>query len=67
MFSLQVKPDSKPYQAPQRQVASVLQKPFKEELERLQQQDPITLLGINNMAECCNSLVLIPKPNGRVW
>ena len=46
MLSLQVKPDSKPYQAPPRHVVYVLQKPFKEELERLQQQDNITPLGI---------------------
>ena len=31
-FSLQLKPDSKPYQAPPRHVAYVLQEPFKEEL-----------------------------------
>ena len=34
-FSLQLKPDSKPYQVPPRHVAYVLQKPFKEELECL--------------------------------
>ena len=33
IFSLQVKPDSKPYQAPLRHIAYALQKPFKEELE----------------------------------
>ena len=33
MFSLQVKLDSKPYQAHLRHAAYVLQKPFKEELE----------------------------------
>ena len=32
-FSLQLKPDSKPHQAPPRHEAYVLQKPFKEELE----------------------------------
>ena len=32
-FSLQLKPDSRPYQAPPRCVAYALQKPFKEELE----------------------------------
>ena len=37
-FSLQLKPDSKPYQAPSRHMAYVLQRPFQEELERLQQQ-----------------------------
>ena len=31
-FSLQLKPDSKPYQAPPRHVVYVLQEPFKEEL-----------------------------------
>ena len=36
-FSLHVKLDSKPYQALPRQVASVLLKPFKEELEWFQQ------------------------------
>ena len=34
-FSLQLKPDNKPYQVPPRCVAYVLQKPFKEELECL--------------------------------
>ena len=41
-FSLQIKPGSKPYQAPTQHVAYALQKPFKEELERL----PTT--GYNN-------------------
>ena len=35
-FLLQLKPDSKPYQAPLRCMAYTLQKPFQEELERLQ-------------------------------
>ena len=35
-FSLQMKPDSKPCQSPMRCMAYALQKPFKEELERLQ-------------------------------
>ena len=34
-FLLQLKPDSKPYQASLRCMAYALQKPFKEELERL--------------------------------
>ena len=33
IFSLQLKPNSKPYQVPPRHVAYVLQKLFKEELE----------------------------------
>ena len=65
-FSLQVKPDSKPYQVPLRCVAYALQKPFKEEIEWLQQQDIITPLGVDVTAEWCNNFVLVSKPNGKV-
>ena len=51
MFSLQVKSGSKPYQVPLRHMAYALQKPFKEELERLQQQDIIKPLGLDEMAK----------------
>ena len=50
-FSLQVKPDSKPYQAPLRHVAYALQKHFKEELESLQQQDITTPLSMDDTAK----------------
>ena len=60
-FSLQLKPDSKPYQVPPRHVVYMLQKPFKEELECLQKMDIITPLGVDGMAEWCNSYVLVPK------
>ena len=65
-FSLQLKPNSKPYQAPPRHVAYALQKPFKEELECLQEMDIITPLGVDEMAEWCNRFVLVPKANGKV-
>ena len=65
-FSLQLKPDSKPYQVPPRHVAYALQKPFKEELEHLQRMDIITPLGVDELAEWCNSFVLVPKANGKV-
>ena len=65
-FSLQLKADSKPYQAPPRCVAYALQKPFKEELEHLQKMDIITPLGVDEMAGWCNSYVLVPKANGKV-
>ena len=42
---------SKPYQVPPGCIAYELQKLFKEKLERLQQQDIITPLGIDEMAE----------------
>ena len=66
IFSLQLKPDSKPYQAPPWCMAYALQEPFHDELERLQQQDIITPLGVNETSEWCNSFVLVPKANGKV-
>ena len=65
-FSLQLKPDSKPYQVPLRCVAYVLQKPFKDELDQLQKYDIISPLGVDEMAKWCNSFVLVPKANGKV-
>ena len=65
-FTIQTKPDSKPYQAPLRHIAYTQLKTFKEKLQRLQQQDIITPLGIDETAQWCNSFVLIPKPNGKV-
>ena len=49
-FSLQLKPDSKQYQAPPRCVAYALQKPLKEELEHLQRMDIITPLQVDELA-----------------
>ena len=65
-FSLQLKPDRKPYQVPPRHVAYVIKKRFKEELDWLQKIDIITPLGIDETAEWCNSFVLAPKTNGEV-
>ena len=65
-FSLQLKPDSKQYQAPPRHVAHALQKPFMEELKHLQKMDIITPLWVDEMAEWCHSFVLVPKANGKV-
>ena len=65
-FSLQVKPDSKPYQAPLWCVAYALQKTFKVELEKLQRQDIITPLGVDETVERCNSFILVTKANGIV-
>ena len=65
-FSLQLKPYSKPYQVPPKHVACTLQKPFQEELERLQKQYIITPLGVDETWEWCNSFVLVPKANGKV-
>ena len=66
-FSLQLKPNSKPYQVPPRHVAYALQKLFKEELQCLQELDIIAPLGVDKMAEWCNNNVLVPKANSTVW
>ena len=65
-FSLQFKPDSRPYQVPGRHVAYVLQKLFKDKLDRLQQLDIIRPIGVDETAEWCNSFVLVPKANRKV-
>ena len=48
-------------------MAYTLQKLFKEELEQLQEQDIIAPLGVDETAEWCNSFVVVPKVNGKVW
>ena len=65
-FSLQLKPDSKPYQAPPRHVAYALQKNIQRHMDRLQRMDITMPLGVDEMAEWCNSFVLVPKANGKV-
>ena len=65
-FYLQLKLDSRPYQVPPRHIAYALQKLFKEELQHLQELDIIVPLGVDKMAEWCNSFVLVPKANGKV-
>ena len=64
-FSLQVELDSKPLRTPLRCVAYAVQKPFKEKYEQLQKQDIITLLGMDEIVEWCNSFVLVPKSSGK--
>ena len=39
---------------------------FKEELERLQKQQLIVPLGVDETLEWCNSFKLVPKPDGKV-
>ena len=50
-FSLQLKLDSRPYEATPRHVEYALQKPFKDKLDRLQQQDIIAPLRGDEMLE----------------
>ena len=66
MFSLQLKPDSGQYQALPRCIVYALQTLFRDELERLQQQDIIGLLGVDETVEWFNSFVLVPKAIGKV-
>ena len=66
-FSLQLKPNSKPYQVPSRCMAYVFQKLFKEELKWLQELGIIAPLGVDETAEWCNNFVVVPKAKGKVW
>ena len=64
--SLQLKPDSIPYQAPPRHVVYALQKPLRRNWTSYRKWDIITPLGVNETVEKCNSFVLVPKVNGKV-
>ena len=66
MFLLQVKPDSKPCQAPLRLVVYAFQNPFNGMLEKLQQQDIITPLGVDETEEWCNGFTLVLNQNWKV-
>ena len=50
---------------PPRHVAYALQNPFREELEQ-QEMDITEPLGVDKMAEWCNSFVLVLKANGKI-
>ena len=50
-FSLWLKLDSKAHKAPPRHMAYALQKSFKDELERVQKQDIIAPLGVDETSE----------------
>ena len=52
---------------PPRYIAYALQKPFKKELQQLQELDIIMPLGVDKTAEWCNSFGLVPKANSKVW
>ena len=60
---MQINPDNKPYQVPQRCVAYAVQRPFKEYLEQPQQQDIITALGMDETAELCKGFFDGTKAN----
>ena len=62
-----MKEDSKPYQVPLKCRVNALQKPFKEEVQWLQQLDMnVVPLGVEKTADWCNSFVLVTKPNGKI-
>ena len=60
---MQVKEGSCLYQASSRRIAKVLQKLVNEELKWLKKKQIIVPLGIDEMSECCNSFILVPKAN----
>ena len=66
-FKLRVKEGSCPYQASPRTVMYTLQQPIKEEPDRLQKQQIIVPLDVAETSEWCNSLILVPKANGKMW
>ena len=50
---------------PLRHLSYALQEPFTKELERLQEHKILAALGVDKMAEWCNTII-VPKPSGTV-
>ena len=65
-FKLQVTEGSCTYEAPPRKIAYVLQELLQEGLERLQKEHIIVHPDVAETYEGCNSLMLVPKENGKV-
>ena len=63
-FLLQQKPYSKPYQVPLCVWCTCYKHLLKRNEKGYRIQDIITLLGVDETAEWCNSFVLVPKANG---
>ena len=55
MFSLQEMDSSQPYQVSPRTVAYALYEPLKQEVDKLQKQQLIVPLGLDETSEWCNS------------
>ena len=66
-FLLLVREGSHLYQVLARRVTYALQEPLKEDLEWLQKQQIIVPLDVFETSEWCNSFILVPKANGKVW
>ena len=62
-----VKDGAKPYEVPPRCMVYALQQPFKDEKDQLQEQQIIVPLDVNEISEWCNNLLVVPKPDGKVW
>ena len=62
----EVKESSLSYLVPSTRVVYALQKPIKKELDRLQKQQLVVILGVHEMSGWCNSFVLVPKAHGKV-
>ena len=57
---------SQRYQGMPRRVACALQKPPREELDRLQKQQIIASQDVDETSELCKTFILVPKANGKV-
>ena len=62
IFSMQIKDDVKPYQAPPKHIAYSLQEVLLKELKMLQDQQILAPLGVDETVEWCNSFGIVPKP-----
>ena len=64
---LDVKPDVVPIVCSPRKVPDALQDSLKEELDRMESMKVIRKLDINEASDWAHALVLVVKPNGKLW
>ena len=64
---LDVKPDAVPIVRSPRREPDALQDSLKEELDRMESMKVIRKLDINEASDWVHALVLVVKPNGKLW
>ena len=67
MLKLRMKEGSLPYHTLLRGMSYALQGSLREDLDSLQKLQIIAPLDVDEMSKLCNSFVLVPKANGKVW
>ena len=64
--SITLKDDPRPYQAQIRRVAQAMEKPIKDELDRLVCEGILDKMDPDEPSDWLNSFIYVRKPNGKI-